>query len=172
MAVKPLLENHTIEEVVDKIIERFHNPLPDLIENINKKWNIFFHNINISWLESLKDMFYNFTSVIITHILDEEENWFPLLIKKIHDPFLEVDSKVLHKIAWEHYEFDIILDKLEEKFKIINLSKKDPLYEYYIDLLNDFSYLQSETKKHLEVEVQLTKEFLDIMKKHWVKIEI
>jgi hypothetical protein len=37
MVIKPLLDNHTIEEVVDKIIKRFHDPLPDLIENINKK---------------------------------------------------------------------------------------------------------------------------------------
>jgi hypothetical protein len=44
-------------------------------------------------------MFYNFTSLIITHILDEEENWFPLLIKKINNPNLDIDSKVLHKIA-------------------------------------------------------------------------
>jgi hypothetical protein len=37
MAVKKLLENHSIELVVDKIIERFHTPLPDLIDNINKR---------------------------------------------------------------------------------------------------------------------------------------
>jgi hypothetical protein len=44
-------------------------------------------------------MFYNFTSVILTHIIDEEENWFPILIKKLHNPHLEIDDKVLHKIA-------------------------------------------------------------------------
>jgi hypothetical protein len=37
MAVKTLLENHSIEEVVNKIIARFHTPLPDLIDNINKR---------------------------------------------------------------------------------------------------------------------------------------
>jgi hypothetical protein len=58
------------------------------------------------------------------------------------------------------------LDQLEEKFKRINLKKDDPLYDSYMNLLNDFSYLQSETRKHLDVEIQLTKEFLDIMKKN------
>jgi hypothetical protein len=94
------------------------------------------------------------------------------LIKKLHNPHLEIDDKVLHKIAWEHYEFDIILDKLEEGFKKINLGKEHELYEVYSNLLNDFTYLQDETRKHLEVEVQLTNEFIQIMKEKWISIEL
>jgi hypothetical protein len=44
-------------------------------------------------------MFYDFTSVILTHIIDEEENWFPIMINKINNPEMKIDSKVLHKIA-------------------------------------------------------------------------
>jgi hypothetical protein len=85
---------------------------------------------------------------------------------------MEINSEVLHKIAWEHYDFDIILDKLEDGFKKINLNKNDDLYDAYSNLLKDFAFLQEETRKHLEVEIQLTEEFIEIMKEKGITIEI
>ncbi len=172
MAVKRLLKDYKIEVVVEKIIDRFHTPLPNLIDNINNRWNAFFYKSDMWGLNSLKELFYEFTSVILIHIIDEEENWFPLIIKKLNNPEIEMDSKILYKIAWEHYDFDLILDKLEEGFKRINLDKNDDLYDAYINLLNDFAFLQEETKRHLEVEVQLTKEFTEIMKEKGINIEL
>ncbi len=165
-----ITDKSLIEKDIEWIIKTFHDPLPDLIDELNNVGHSFFYSCMedgniISYLQPLKEIFFNFTSTILDHIDEEETKLFPLLIQWYNDSSITIDEKFIEKIAGEHYDFEEMFHSIEEELRDVNIWRLDSNYKEYKKLLKMFDMFKIESERHIQAEVLLAEKFYKKTKK-------
>ena len=149
-----------IEDDINYIIKTFHDPLDDFIENLNEVWNDFFYKtMEYLNLKSLKDNFFEFTTCMLDHIAEEEDEEFPLLIESYNNNVLPKNDSILKKIVEEHNNFEKEFDTMDDAIRAINIKEGERHYKEYFDLLKIFGEYKTDSIKHIQEEMLLLKKF-------------
>ena len=160
-----------IEKDIEYIIDTFHKPLPDFVEVLNEKWYTFFYNCMHNeklWhiLKTLKEKFFTFSSRMLEHIDEEEENEFPLLIEYSNNKknLTRQDEEIIKKITEDHNNFEKEFYFMDEELKKIDINDWDECYKEYNELLDIFNKYKNDSLEHIQAEIELIEKFYEIIK--------
>lgn len=153
-----------IEDDIEYIIETFHKPLPELVDKLNEIWHSFFYTCmedeNL-WvrLQPLKEKFFLFSSAMLDHIYEEEEEEFPLIIEHYNNSTIPENENIFKKIVEEHNNFEKEFDVMEEELKNIEFKEGDAGCKEHLELLDIFNKYKIDSLKHIQAEITLLEKF-------------
>jgi len=155
-----ITDETAIEEDINYIIRTFHDQLDDFIENLNEVWNDFFYKtMEYLNLKLLKDNFFLFTTSMLDHIAEEEDEEFPLLIESYNNNELPKDDSILKKIVEEHNNFEKEFDAMDDAIRAIDIKEWERHYKEYFNLLKLFTQYKTDSLEHIQEEILLLKKF-------------